>query len=33
MVSFCILWLTGWSELNETFVGVRMGRNYDLLKI
>ena len=32
MVSFSILWLTRWSELNETFVGVRMGCNYGLLK-
>ena len=32
MVSFSILWLTRWSELNETFVGVRVGCNYDLLK-
>ena len=32
MVSFSILWLTRWSELNETFVGVRMGCNYSLLK-
>ena len=32
MVSFCVLWLTRWSKLNETFVRVRMGYNYSLLK-
>ena len=32
MVSFCVLRLTRWSDMNETFVRGRLKRNYGLLK-